>query len=81
MLNTLCQGVWDAAKDCSSNHISGPMQLWLTMVNSEEGPGVVFRFLGSARYVPAQEVKCLVSAMARHFLISNHLQQREEDGL
>lgn len=50
------------------------------MVNSEEGLGVVFVFQVSAGYILAQEVQCLVSAMARHFLTSNHLHQREENG-
>lgn len=54
--------------------------VWLTVVNSEEGPGVVSLFLGIARYILAQEVQRLVSAMARHFLTTNHLHQREENG-
>lgn len=45
------------------------------MVNSEEGPGVVFLFPFFARNILAQEVQRLVSAMARHLLTSNHLQQ------
>lgn len=52
----------------------------LTVVNSEEGPAVAFLFLVSTRYVLGQQVQCLVSAMAGHFLTSNHLQQREKDG-
>lgn len=46
----------------------------LTMVNSEERPRVVWLFLVFARYISSQEVKCLVSAMARHLLTGNHFQ-------
>lgn len=49
------------------------------MVNSEESPGVVFLLSFFARHIFAQEVECLVSAMARHLLTAHHLQQREED--
>lgn len=50
------------------------------MVNSEEGPGVALLFLFFARNILAQEVQRLISAMARHLLTSNHLQQREKNG-
>lgn len=49
------------------------------MVNCEESSGVVFLFSFFARYIFAQEVQRLVSAMARHLLTGNHLQQREKD--
>lgn len=49
------------------------------MVNSEESSGVVFLFLVFPRDILAQEVQRLVSAMARHFFTSNHLQQREKN--
>lgn len=50
------------------------------MVNCEEGPGVVWLFLVFTRYILAQEVQRLVSAMARDLLISHHFQQREKNG-
>lgn len=52
---------------------------WLTVVDGEESPGVVFLFSVFARHIFAEEVECLVPAMARHLLTANHLQQREED--
>ena len=54
--------------------------VWLTIVNSEEGPGVVSLLPVFTRYVLAQEVQRLVSAMAGHLLTTNHLQQREKNG-
>lgn len=51
----------------------------LTVVDSEESSGVVFLFLVFPRNILAQEVQRLVSAMARHFFTSNHLQQREKN--
>lgn len=63
--------------DCNSNQIS---DVGLTVINGEEGSGVVLVFM-SAWYILGQEVQRLVSAMARHLLTSNHLQQREKNGL
>ena len=52
----------------------------LTVINSEESPGVVFVFHVFASNILAQEVQCLVSAMARHLITRNHLQQGEKNG-
>lgn len=51
----------------------------LTVVDSEESSGVVFLFPVFPWDILAQEVQRLVSAMARHFFTSNHLQQREKN--
>lgn len=52
---------------------------WLTVVDGEESPGVVFLFSIFTRHIFAEEVEGLVSAMARNLLTANHLQQGEED--
>lgn len=38
-------------------------EAWLTVINSEKGPGVVSVFLVPTRDVFGEEVQCLVSAM------------------
>lgn len=50
--------------------------LWLTVINGEECPGVVFLFFDFARNILAQQVESLISAVARHLLTRNHFQQR-----
>lgn len=49
------------------------------MINGKERPGVVFLFSLFARNILAQQVQSLVSAMARHLLTRNHLQQRQKN--
>lgn len=56
------------------------MQLsWFTVIDSKEGPGIVFFFSDAARHILAQQVQSLIPAMARHLLTCNHLQQREKN--
>lgn len=52
---------------------------WLTMIDSKEGAGIVFFFSDSARNILAQQIQSLISAMARHLLTRDHLQQREKN--
>lgn len=49
------------------------------MINSKEGAGIVFFFSDFARNILAQQIQSLISAMARHLLTRNHLQQREKN--
>lgn len=53
--------------------------LWLTMINGEECPGVVFLSSDFARNILAQQVQRLISAMAGDLLTCNHLQQRQKN--
>ena len=55
--------------------------LRLTVVNQEERFGVVMLFFIFARHVLGQQVESLVSAMTRHLLTRNHLQQGQQNGL
>lgn len=52
---------------------------WLTVINSKERAGIVFFLSDFARNILAQQIQSLISAMARHLLTRNHLQQREKN--
>jgi len=49
------------------------------MVNGEKTLGVISVFFVFSWHIPGQEVQSLVSAMSRHLLAYEHLQQGKQD--